>query len=93
MLQENRDHFTQELTKLGYQCVVSEGTFFMLIHSPIPDDVKFADILAEHEIFVLPGRMSLAPGYFRISLCSLRETVRDSIDGFARAIQQCAAAR
>ncbi|HEY4181319.1 MAG TPA: aminotransferase class I/II-fold pyridoxal phosphate-dependent enzyme [Kofleriaceae bacterium] len=89
LLQENRDHFVRELGKLGYKCVVSEGTFFMLVASPIPDDVKFADILAEHEIFVLPGRMNHAPGWFRISLCAPRETVRDAIDGFARAIQQC----
>ncbi len=88
LLQDNRDHFARELTKLGYKVNVSEGTFFMLVVSPIADDVKFADLLAEHEIFVLPGEMNLAPGYFRISLCAQRETVRDSIDGFARAIQQ-----
>jgi aspartate aminotransferase len=88
LLQENRDYFVKELGKLGYKPVVSEGTFFMLVQSPIPDDVKFADILAEHEIFVLPGQMNQAPGWFRISLCSQRDTVRDSIDGFAKAIQQ-----
>jgi aspartate aminotransferase len=88
LLQDNRDYFVRELTRLGYKVNVSEGTFFMLVASPIPDDVKFADLLAEHDIFVLPGEMNLAPGYFRISLCALRETVRDSIEGFAKAIQQ-----
>jgi aspartate aminotransferase len=93
LLQDNRDHFVAELTKLGYKCNVSEGTFFMLFKSPIPDDVKFADMLAEHDIFVLPGSMNLAPGWIRISLCATRDTVRDSIPGFARAIEQCAASR
>jgi aspartate aminotransferase len=88
LLQDNRDVFLRELAKLGYEPNRSEGTFFMLVKSPIPDDVKFAELLAEHDIFVLPGSMNEAPGYFRISLCALRETVRDSIEGFGRAIQQ-----
>jgi aspartate aminotransferase len=93
VLQDNRDHFLRELTRIGYKCIKSEGTFFMLAHCPIPDDVKFAEMLAEHDIFVLPGSMNEAPGFFRISLAALRETVRDSMEGFARVFQQCAALR
>lgn len=86
-LQGNRDTFREGLTAAGYKVCVSEGTFFMLVKAPIDDDVKFAELLAEQDIFVLPGSMCLAPGYLRVSLCAQRDTVRDSIDGWARALR------
>lgn len=87
-LQGNRDLFRDELTKVGYEVVVPEGTFFMLVKAPMPDDLEFSEILAQHDIFVTPGTMCLAHGYLRVSLCSLRETVRDSIPGWRRAFEQ-----
>lgn len=89
-LQGNRDVFRNELTKAGYQVNTPEGTFFMLVKSPLSDDLAFAEILAQHDIFVTPGSMCAAPGWLRVSLCAKRDTVVDSLAGWTRAIRQVA---
>ena len=45
-----------------------EGTFYVMVRSPMPDDVAFMNRLADERVFVLPGRMFEIPGWFRISL-------------------------
>ena len=85
-LQEKRDWMVRELGAMGYESTIPAGTFYLLVRSPLDDDVAFTARLAESGIFCLPGSVAEIPGYFRISLTANREMIRRSLAGFARAI-------
>jgi aspartate aminotransferase len=85
-LQRRRDRLVDALTGMGYHVLRPEGTFYLFPRSPIADDRAFTDLLAERDIFVLPGSMFETPGYFRISLTASDDMVERSLPGFAAAI-------
>jgi aspartate aminotransferase len=77
---------TEALQKAGYTLVKPEGTFYLFPRSPIPDDLKFTDILRDELILAVPGRGFGRSGHFRLSLCLDEALIQDSIPGFARAL-------
>jgi len=85
-LQHKRDKMIQTLKKLGYEVTcLPEGTFYLFVKSPIEDDMKFATLLSEYNVFVLPGILLEAPGYFRISLTATEQMIDRSYTGFEAA--------
>ena len=76
------------LRDIGYELHVPEATFYLLPRSPLPDDREYSDLLAEENIFVMPGAMLEAPGFFRISLSASDDMVERSLPGFARAFKR-----
>ena len=84
-LQRRRDRMTAALRGMGYETVVPEGTFYILVRSPIPDDVEFTEMLAGQNVFVMPGQVFELPGWFRISLTANDAMVDRSFEGFQRA--------
>lgn len=84
-LRRRRDVLVEALKSQGYSVHVPEGTFYLLPRSPIPDDAAFAEALADHEVFVLPGHIVQMPGYFRISLTADDVMVARSLTRFAAA--------
>ena len=86
-LQGRRDKMVGALTEMGYEAVTPEGTFYVMVRSPIADDLEFTRRLAEEDVFVLPGRMFEMPGWFRISLTASDSMVERSLAGFQRAIE------
>jgi aspartate aminotransferase len=87
-MQRRRDRLVSALTEMGYEAVTPEGTFYVMVRSPLPDDVKFMNRLAEERVFVLPGGMFEIPGWFRISLTANDDMVDSSLAGFAKAIEE-----
>lgn len=87
-LQSKRDRMLEMLRGSGYSVHKPEGTFYLLPRAPIEDDVAFTRSLAEHDVFVLPGKLVELPGYFRISLTASEEMIHRSEPGFAKAIAQ-----
>jgi aspartate aminotransferase len=87
-LQARRDRMVAALRDIGYELHVPEATFYLLPRSPLPDDREYSDLLAEENIFVMPGAMLEAPGFFRISLTASDEMVERSLPGFARAFKR-----
>ncbi len=87
-LQRRRDRMVGALTEMGYEAVNPEGTFYVMVRSPIADDQVFTRRLAEDDIFVLPGRMFELPGWFRISLTASDSMVERSLAGFEKALQK-----
>jgi aspartate aminotransferase len=85
-LQRRRDTLVPALREQGYDAINPEGTFYVLVRSPLEDDEAFCRILASHDVFVLPGAMFEMPGYFRISLTASDDMVERAIPGFAKAI-------
>jgi aspartate aminotransferase len=90
-LERRRDLMVEALTGMGYTVHPPQGTFYLFPHSPIPDDVAFAHLLAEQQILVMPGAMFETPGFFRICLTATEETCERSLPGFAAALTQAVA--
>jgi aspartate aminotransferase len=85
-LQRRRDILVSTLREQGYEAMEPEGTFYILVRSPLEDDERFAEILRSHDVFVLPGRMFDTPGWFRISITANDDMVERSLPGFGKAI-------
>jgi aspartate aminotransferase len=86
VLQRRRDRIVSALTDMGYEAVTPEGTFYVMVRSPVSDDSEFTRRLAEENVFVLPGRMFELPGWFRISLTANDAMVERSLPGFEKAL-------
>lgn len=86
-LEGKRDHMGEALLSYGYDLRLPEGTFYLWIRSPEPDDYAFAMKLAEHGVLVLPGSASEGPGYFRISLTGTRDMIDRSLPVFAKLVE------
>jgi aspartate aminotransferase len=91
-LQRKRDRMVDALQSMGYELHRPEGTFYLFARSPIADDGAFAERLAEHDVFVLPGYMFETPGFFRISLTASDDMIERGLPGFEAAIARAVAA-
>ncbi|MFN8450659.1 MAG: aminotransferase class I/II-fold pyridoxal phosphate-dependent enzyme [Anaerolineae bacterium] len=90
-LQEKRDRVVGALRDTGYDVHMPEGTFYLLPKSPIADDGQFIRLLAEQNIYCLPGWIVEMPGYFRVSLTANDAMIDRALPGFAAARRQAAA--
>jgi aspartate aminotransferase len=92
-LQRRRDLIVSALGEMGYETVTPAGTFYVLVRSPLPDDVEFIERLAREEgVFVMPGKLFELPGWFRISLTANDDMIRRSLPGFERVLKSSFAA-
>lgn len=82
---KRRDIFSEGLHAAGYEFDIPEGAFYLFPKSPIPDDIKFAGILKEQNILVVPGSAFGGPGHFRLSYAVPDQTISGSLDGFKKA--------
>lgn len=87
-LEGKRDRVVAELLDAGYQLRQPEGTFYLWVRSPDPDDLAFCRRLADHRVLVLPGTICEAPGHFRISLTGSQEMIDNALPGFRAAITE-----
>jgi aspartate aminotransferase len=85
VLQRRRDTLVSTLREQGYEVVEPQGTFYVLVRSPVDDDRAFAEVLRTHDVFVLPGAMFEMPGWFRLSVTANDDMVERSLPGFAKA--------
>ena len=89
-LQARRDRLVPKLRAMGYEACVPEGTFYMMVRSPIPDDVEFCRVLRRNKVLVLPGSVVEVPGWFRVSLTANDFMVERGIIGFQQALSDVA---
>ncbi len=87
MLQRRRDRIIAALGQMGYETVKPAGTFYVLVRSPIKDDLAFVEGLARENVFVLPGKVFELPEWFRISLTANDDMVERALHGFERALK------
>lgn len=78
----NRKLIYQELTKLGFACIRPEGTFYMFLRSPEPDELKFVEAAKRHHIMLVNGTTFGCPGYVRLAYCVPYEMIGRSLPAF-----------
>lgn len=86
-LQARRDRLVSALREMGYATNIPEGTFYILVESPLPRDEDFTDILSDYGIFCIPGTVMELPGYFRLSLTASDEMIDRALPGFEAALE------
>lgn len=84
-LQARRDRMVPALREMGYEVTKPEGTFYLMVRSPDPDDLAFCARLAELGALVLPGSIVESPGWFRISLTASDAMVERGLKAFREA--------
>jgi len=84
-MQSRRDRVVGELRRIGYETTNPEGTFYIMVRSPIADDIAFSEILNRHKVLTLPGTIVELPGWLRVSLTASDEMVDLGLPGFERA--------
>lgn len=86
-LERRRNRLVEDLSSFGYSVSPAEGTFYLFPRSPLPDDTRFCELLADHDVFCLPGAVFDMPGHFRISFTASDAMVERAIPRFAEAIE------
>lgn len=82
-----RDHLVGGLRAAGYEATLPEGTFYVLVKTPIADDWAFAEHLAAQKVFTLPGQVCELPGYLRLSLTASEAMITRALATFAQAFE------
>jgi aspartate aminotransferase len=85
--QKKRDMLYDHLTAMGYEIVKPSGAFYMYPKSPV-DDLKFAEVLRNQLVLVVPGIAFGTPGYFRVAYCIDDSVIEGSLPGFKAAAQK-----
>lgn len=83
-----RDLLCDGLSSVGYDLSRPEGAFYLFLKTPIPDDVRFTDILRKKRILVVPGSGFSGPGHIRIAYCVEDSTITRAIEGFREALAE-----
>ena len=87
-LEAKRDRVVAELDAAGYQLRPPEGTFYLWVRSPDPDDRAFCRRLAERQVLVLPGSIFEVPGYFRVSLTANNDMIDRALPVFRAVLDE-----
>jgi aspartate aminotransferase len=81
-LTRRRDRLMATLNESGYDVLRPEGTFYLWSKWPDGDPAQHWSRLADRNVFVLPGSLMNAPGYFRISLTASDDMVERALPVF-----------
>ncbi|MBT2248148.1 aminotransferase class I/II-fold pyridoxal phosphate-dependent enzyme [Arthrobacter sp. BHU FT2] len=87
-LERRRDRLVEALGAMGYGMRPPEGTFYLFVSTPGPDDDAFTESLARRNVFVFPGTLFETPGFFRISLTANEDMIERSLPAFEAAIKE-----
>jgi len=79
---ERRDLLYHHLTRLGFNCVLPKGAFYLFPKALIDDDVEFVRRALRYNLLLVPGTGFGYPGYVRISYSVSMKTIKNSIQAF-----------
>ncbi len=81
---ENRRLLYEGLTRLGFVCAKPEGAFYLWVKSPVQDEGAFVDEAKKFRILMVKGSAFAWPGYVRLAYCVSHETIKNSMEAFAK---------
>lgn len=85
---KNRELLYNSLTEYGYTAAKPDGAFYLFVKSPEADASAFCEKAKQEEILIVPGDDFGFKGYVRISYCVAYDTIKNSLPGFKRLIEQ-----
>ncbi len=91
-LARRRDRLIEALSDAGYEVLRPEGTFYLWSRWPEGDPERHWQMLADRDVFVMPGSILNAPNHFRISLTASDDMVERALPAF-KAIGEAGAPR
>jgi len=83
--EHKRNVLCDALQAIEYEVRRPEGSFYIFLKTPIPDDIAFTKLLADEGVLAVPGTGFGRSGYIRLSLTIPLERIEKSIGGFERA--------
>jgi len=86
-LERRRNRLVEMLQSHGYSVHIPEGSFYLFPRSPWDDDWAFCEVLADHDVFCLPGSVFEMPGCFRLSVTASDTMIEHANAGFAAAME------
>ena len=84
--EHKRNVLCDALEAIGYEVKRPEGSFYVFLKTPIPDDIVFTKHLAEEGVLAVPGTGFGRSGYIRLSLTIPLGRIEKSIGRFRRAL-------
>lgn len=78
----NRKMLYKIVTDCGFECVYPEGTFYLFMKSPEPDELHFVEIAKKHHLMLVNGTTFGCPGYVRLAYCVQPDMIERSKDAF-----------
>ena len=84
-LDQWRGRFLDDLRQAGYGVVPPDGTLFLYVRTPDPDDdFSFIEDLASHGVLALPAPVFHHSGYFRLSLTGSEQMLERALAALTR---------
>ena len=83
-----RKLMTKVLRDAGVEFEEPKGAFYFFVKSPVKDDFKFVDALAEENILAVPGTGFGFSGYIRICCAVDEKVIARSAEGFKRVMDK-----
>ena len=78
----NRKMLYEALTRIGFECVYPEGTFYLFMKSPEPDEKHFVEAAKKHHLILVNGTTFGCPGYVGLAYCVQPDMIKRSIPAF-----------
>ena len=78
----NRKMLYKIVTDCGFECVYPEGTFYLFMKSPEPDELHFVEIAKKHHLMLVNGTTFGCPGYVRLAYCVQPDMIERSKGAF-----------
>ena len=78
----NRKMLYKIVTDCGFECVYPEGTFYLFMKSPEPDELHFVEVAKKHHLMLVNGTTFGCPGYVRLAYCVQPDMIERSKGAF-----------
>lgn len=78
----NRKMLYKIVTDCGFECVYPEGTFYLFMKSPEPDELHFVEVAKKHHLMLVNGTTFGCPGYVRLAYCVQPDMIERSKPAF-----------
>lgn len=86
---KSRDTLLSVLQGAGYRVsLIPQGTFYVLVDSPLKNDNDMCNMLQRKGLMVMPGSVLGAPGTFRITFIARSDRIRRAGTALARAMDE-----
>ena len=84
----NRKFLYSHLKDLGFECVMSQGAFYLLMKTPM-EEADFVGLAKKFHILLVGTTSFGAPGYVRIAYCTSYEKIAASMPAFEALAKEC----